>query len=129
MMFFALLYAILGHSIANSFNSDSAVVGLTANLLLIAGIFQIADGVQVTAMGGLRGLADVRAPMILAFTYYWLCAIPLGYVVAFVFQAGAVGIWVGLAAGLFIAAITLTTRFWLLTRPRKLVRVGASVSV
>jgi MATE family multidrug resistance protein len=129
MMFFALVYAILGHSIANSFNSDSAVVGLTANLLLIAGIFQIADGVQVTAMGGLRGLADVRAPMILAFTYYWLCAIPLGYVVAFVFQAGAVGIWVGLATGLFIAAITLTTRFWLLTRPRKLVRVSASVSV
>ena len=40
MMFFAFVYAVLGHSIANAFNSDSAVVGLTANLLLIAGIFQ-----------------------------------------------------------------------------------------
>jgi MATE family multidrug resistance protein len=123
MAFFAFIYAILGHSIANSFNSDPGVVGLTADLLLIAGFFQIADGIQVTAMGGLRGLADVRAPMILAFTYYWLCAIPIGYLAAFVFKAGAIGIWYGLATGLFIAAITLTTRFCLLTTPAKL-RVG-----
>jgi multidrug resistance protein, MATE family len=117
MLFFALVYALLGHSIASNFSSDSAVVGLTSNLLLIAGLFQIADGVQVTAMGGLRGLADVRAPMILAFIYYWLCAIPIGYFAAFVFGAGAVGIWAGLATGLFIAAVTMTIRFWLLTRP------------
>ena len=117
MLIFALVYAMLGHSIANSFSSDSAVVGLTSNLLLVAGLFQVADGLQVTAMGGLRGLADVRAPMIFAFIYYWLCAIPIGYIAAFVFRAGAVGIWTGLAIGLCIAAITLTTRFWMLTRP------------
>jgi multidrug resistance protein, MATE family len=119
MLVFAFVYAFLGRSIANSFNSDSAVVALTSNLLLIAGLFQIADGFQVTAMGGLRGLADVRTPMILAFVFYWLFAIPIGYFVAFVLRAGAVGIWAGLATGLFIAAITLTTRFWLLTRPGK----------
>jgi MATE family multidrug resistance protein len=117
MLIFALVYAILGHSIANTFSSDSAVVDLTTSLLRFAALFQIADGVQVTAMGGLRGLADVRVPMILAFVYYWLCAIPIGFVTAFVFGAGAVGIWGGLTAGLFIAAITLTARFWLLTRP------------
>jgi MATE family multidrug resistance protein len=127
MLFFAFVYAILGHSIANAFNSDAAVVGLTANLLLVAGIFQVADGLQVTAMGGLRGLADVRVPMIFAFTYYWLCAIPVGYIAAFVFNAGAIGIWTGLAIGLFIAAITLTLRFWLLTRPGTEIRVVDSV--
>jgi MATE family multidrug resistance protein len=68
-------------------------------------------------MGGLRGLADVGTPMILAFVFYWLCAIPIGYIAAFVFRAEAVGIWAGLATGLFLAAITLTTRFWLLTGP------------
>jgi multidrug resistance protein, MATE family len=117
MLISALLYAILGQTIANAFNSDAAVVGLTTNLLLVAGIFQIADGVQVTAMGGLRGLADVRVPMIWAYVYYWLFAIPIGYLAAFVLGAGAIGIWVGLATGLFIAAITLTARFWMLTRP------------
>jgi len=50
-LIFALVYAVLGHSIANAFNGDPAVVGLTSNLLLIAGLFQIAVGVQVTAMG------------------------------------------------------------------------------
>ncbi len=119
MTVFALVYAVLGPSIASAFNSDSAVVGLTTNLLLIAGLFQIADGIQVTAMGGLRGLADVRTPMMLAFVYYWFCAIPIGYIAAFFFGAGATGIWAGLAIGLFIAAITLTIRFWLLTRPGK----------
>ena len=117
MLVFALVYATLGHPIANTFNSDSAVVDLTASLLLVAGLFQIADGVQVTAMGGLRGLADVGTPMILAFVFYWLCAIPVGYIAAFVFRAEAVGIWAGLATGLFLAAITLTTRFWVLTGP------------
>jgi MATE family multidrug resistance protein len=128
MLFFAFVYALLGHSIANSFNSDSAVVGLTSNLLLVAGIFQIADGVQVTAMGGLRGLADVQVPMIFAFACYWLFAIPIGYTAAFSFGAGAVGIWAGLATGLFIAAITLTTRFWFLTSPGR-IEESASVSV
>jgi multidrug resistance protein, MATE family len=127
MAFFAFLYAILGHSIANSFNSDPGVVGLTADLLLIAGVFQIADGVQVTAMGGLRGLADVRVPMIFAFSFYWLGAIPIGYLAAFVFKAGAIGIWCGLATGLFIAAITLTTRFCRLTA-EGVVRVRGSAS-
>jgi multidrug resistance protein, MATE family len=115
MFIFALVYAILGHSIASAFNSDQAVVALTSQLLLVAAIFQIADGIQVTAMGGLRGLADVRIPMILSAVYYWLFAIPIGCLAAFVFMAGPVGIWAGLATGLFTAAITLTTRFWLLT--------------
>jgi MATE family multidrug resistance protein len=116
MLVFALVYAMLGPAIARAFNSDSAVVALASSLLLVAGVFQIADGVQVSAMGGLRGLADVRAPMFLAFVFYWLCAIPIGYMAAFVFRAGAVGVWAGLAAGLFLAAITLTIRLWWLTR-------------
>ena len=116
MLIFALVYAMLGSAIANAFNSDSAVVALASSLLLVAGAFQIADGVQVTAMGGLRGLADVQTPMFLAFVFYWLCAIPIGYMAAFVFGVGAVGIWIGLAAGLFFAAITLTIRLWWLTR-------------
>jgi MATE family multidrug resistance protein len=116
MLNFALVYARFGPAIAKAFNSDSAVAVLASSLLLVAGVFQIADGVQVTAMGGLRGLADVRAPMFLAFVFYWLCAIPIGYLTAFVFGAGALGIWAGLAVGLFFAAITLTIRFWWLTR-------------
>jgi MATE family multidrug resistance protein len=117
MFVFALLYLGLGQSIAGAFNDDPDVVALASRLLMIAGLFQLADGVQVTAMGALRGLADVRVPMLLAFVFYWLFAIPIGYFGAFICKAGAVGIWNGLAIGLFIAAAMLTTRVWWLTRP------------
>jgi MATE family multidrug resistance protein len=120
MLFFAFLYLGLGPSIAEAFSGDREVVALASSLLIIAGIFQVADGVQVTAMGVLRGLADVRVPMLLAFMFYWLFAIPIGYLGAFIYRAGAVGIWSGLAIGLFIAAATLTTRMWCFTRPGKI---------
>jgi len=70
-------------------------------------------------MGSLRGLADVRVPMLLSFAFYWLFAIPIGYVGSFIFKVGATGIWNGLAGGLFLAAVILTARVWLLTQPGK----------
>ena len=119
MLAFAALYLSQSKSIGAMFSNDPDVVALAASLLLIAGLFQLADGVQVTAMGALRGLADVRVPMLLVFTFYWLLAIPISCFAAFVCKAGAAGIWNGLAIGLFIAAVTLTTRVWWLTRPGK----------
>jgi len=119
MLGFAALYCGLSQSIAALFNSDPEVVALTSTLLIIAGLFQLADGVQITAMGSLRGLADVRVPMLFSFAFYWIGAIPIGYFTAFVCRAGAVGIWNGLATSLFIAAVTLTARVWWLTRPGK----------
>jgi MATE family multidrug resistance protein len=108
------------HAIALAFNADPEVVTLAGHLLLIAALFQLADGVQVTAAGVLRGLADVRVPMLLGYVFYWAIAIPLSFLVAFRFEQGASGIWIGLATGLFLAAITLTTRVFLLTRPGSL---------
>jgi MATE family multidrug resistance protein len=66
-------------------------------------------------MGALRGIADVKVPMLLALAFYWIIAIPVGYSIAFIFRLGAVGIWMGLALGLFLAAIVLTLRFNLIT--------------
>jgi MATE family multidrug resistance protein len=60
MLAFAALYSGLTKPIAAMFNSDPEVIALASGLLIIAGLFQLADGVQVTAMGSLRGLADVR---------------------------------------------------------------------
>jgi len=70
MLAFATLYSGLSKSIAAMFNGDPEVVALASDLLIIAGSFQLADGVQVTAMGSLRGLADVRVPMLLSFAFY-----------------------------------------------------------
>ncbi|MGA8655200.1 MAG: MATE family efflux transporter [Chthoniobacterales bacterium] len=114
---FATLFTLWGRTIAQLFSSDAEVTSITAALLVIAGLFQLADGVQVTAGGALRGLADVRVPMWLAYLFYWGVAIPAAYLLAFVLKTGAIGIWIGLALGLFTAATVLTLRFILLTEP------------
>jgi multidrug resistance protein, MATE family len=114
---FAILFALGGQTIAQLFSTDAEVTSVSAALLFVAGLFQLADGVQVTAGGALRGLADVRAPMWLACLFYWGLAIPAAYLLAFVLRAGAIGIWIGFALGLFTAATVLTLRFILLTGP------------
>ena len=118
---FAILFAWQGRPIAQLFSSDAEVTSISAAFLLVAGIFQLADGVQVTAAGALRGLTDVHVPMCLAYLFYWGVAIPAAYCLAFVLKAGAIGIWIGFALGLFTAAIVLTLRFFLLTEPGRTV--------
>ena len=116
-IFFAALFALGGRTISQLFSSDAEITSICAELLLVAGIFQLADGVQVTVGGALRGLADVRVPMWLAYLFYWGVAIPAAYLLAFVFKAGATGIWIGFALGLFTAATVLTLRFVQFTKP------------
>ncbi|HEX3443373.1 MAG TPA: MATE family efflux transporter [Chthoniobacterales bacterium] len=114
---FAAIYFAAGRDIAGLFTNESEVLDLAARLMIVAGIFQIADGIQVTAAGCLRGLADVRLPMVIGFFCYWAVAMPTAFVVAFIVPLGAIGIWIGLAAGLFVAATLLAWRLLGMTRP------------
>jgi MATE family multidrug resistance protein len=114
---FAAIYLTLGRQTALLFTNETEVVDLAARLMIIAGIFQLADGIQVTSAGCLRGLADIRLPMLIGIFCYWAVAIPCGYIFAFHVQMGPTGVWIGLAAGLFVAAILLTWRLSAMTAP------------
>ncbi len=111
-----LLLALARNPIARAFVEDQAVLALATPLLVTAALFQIFDGVQVVAAGALRGLSDVNVPVALCLIAYWLIALPLGYVAAFRWGWGAVGVWSGLAAGLAFAAALLTGRVLWRTR-------------
>ena len=100
------------------FVEEMDVIEVAAGLMLVAGLFQIFDGVQVVALGILRGLEDVLMPVIGAGIAYWLISLPVGYVTAFVFNIGPIGIWIGYLTGLASAGIFLLTRFRLLYRTR-----------
>lgn len=110
-----LCMVFLPHTIAGAFTDVPAVAALGASLLGLAGFFQFADGTQAVAMAALRGLEDTRVPMLLAVLAYWLCGIPLGAVFAFGLHLGVRGVWFGLMCGLTLAAVMLTTRFFLKT--------------
>ena len=81
-------------------------------LLSVAAVFQIFDGIQVTAAGALRGLTDTRAPMIVALISYWVVGLSGGYLFGFQLDMGGVGLWWGLVLGLTTAAILLGWRFY-----------------
>lgn len=87
------------------------VAELAATLLGIAAVFQLFDGLQVAAAGALRGLKDTRMPMVIGLVAYWGVGLSLGYVLGFVEEGGAPGLWWGLVAGLTVAAVLLTVRF------------------
>ncbi|MFT4618743.1 MAG: MATE family multidrug resistance protein [Sulfitobacter sp.] len=89
-----------------------AVIAVGASLLAVAALFQLADGMQVVALGLLRGVQDTRVPMWMAAFSYWGVGAPAGYVFGFTLGWGAVGVWVGLVVGLAVAAILLMVRFW-----------------
>ena len=94
---------------------------LAAELLVVAAIFQVFDGAQVIGVGALRGLTDVRVPAALTFAAYWLLALPFGYGLAFHTRLGPRGLWLGFAAGLSAAAISLVWRFLHKTRDPRVV--------
>ncbi|MEM9444725.1 MAG: MATE family efflux transporter [Verrucomicrobiota bacterium] len=116
----AILYLIFGEVIADAFTNDQEVVKLTATLLTITAIFQIFDGAQIISVGGLRGLKDVSVPTGIIFTSYWVITLPLGLILAFFFNLGAIGFWIALAAGLATAAFALTGRLTYMLKETKI---------
>jgi multidrug resistance protein, MATE family len=104
MSIFATCYFLMGTTIAAAFVDDPAVQALTVQLLLLAGVFQIFDGIQIVSSGALRGFADTRVPLLIGVLAYWGVALPVSWTAAFAFEMGACGVWTGFVVGLGTAA-------------------------
>jgi MATE family multidrug resistance protein len=90
---------------------NGAVVALAQQLLIVAAVFQLFDGIQVSAAGALRGLKDTRIPMLIGIVAYWGIGLTSGYLLGIQFGWGGIGLWWGLAIGLAVASVVLTWRF------------------
>lgn len=104
-------------TIARFYTDDAAVAAVAAGLLRLAALFQISDGLQVGALGALRGLKDTRLPLVIVLVAYWLLAFPLACLGVRV-GLGPAGPWLGLIVGLTVAAVLLNLRFWRLSARR-----------
>ncbi|MCQ2347653.1 MAG: MATE family efflux transporter [Paludibacteraceae bacterium] len=93
------------------FTNDTEVIRIGSTLVLLAGIFQYADGLQTVGAAMLRGIRDVKMPMLFAFIAYIVISLPLGLALAFPLGLGAPGIWISFIVGLCLAAIFFHTRY------------------
>lgn len=95
---------------------NNEVMAIASKLLLVAAVFQISDSIQVVVLGALRGLQDVKIPMVLVFISYWVVGFPISWFLGKADAYGSFGIWLGLLAGLTTASILLYIRFNYLTK-------------
>jgi hypothetical protein len=103
---------LVGLYLDSSDPETPVLIGMATGLMFYAALFQLTDAMQVIGLGLLRGVQDTRVPMIIAAISYWLVGMPIAYGLAFVAGHGAGGLWLGLVAGLTVAAILLMRRFW-----------------
>lgn len=109
--FAAALMIGLRHYIPLLFTEDAEVIAIASQLLVFAGLYQYSDGLQAVGAAMLRGITDVKVPMVIAFVSYIIVGLSVGLVCAFPLDMGAAGIWVGFIVGLTFAAVLFHTRF------------------
>lgn len=116
MVISASILLVARDLIVSMYTNDPTVTSIAISLLLMAAIFQVADGIQVGAAGALRGYKDTRWPMIMTTFAYWVIAFPLAYLAAVTYQLEPRFTWAGFVAGLSVAAVLLSFRFYLVSR-------------
>ena len=116
MTCFALSFILLKDFLPTIYINEPYVIGIASQLLIIAAIFQLSDGLQVTLLGALRGMQDVKVPTFICFVAYWIIGLPISYFTGKAEVLGSIGIWLGLLAGLTASAIMLFFRFNYLTK-------------
>ena len=114
----ALLFVVFRHQLPLIYSADQNVVALAAQLLIIAGIFQIFDGTQCLGIAMNKGVLDVRVPFYITCFSYWFLSIPFGYYFTFKLGMGPKGIWYGYLLSLFAASLLLNGRFFSTLRVR-----------
>ena len=97
--------------IVSIYTNDDMVAPLAVSLLFYAAIFQYSDGIQICAAGALRGYKDTRVPMIYTIISFWIVGMTLGYYLTFTVGMGPAGMWIGMIAGLSVAAVLMLGRF------------------
>lgn len=110
-------------AVVRLYTSDTSVQAIAISLLLMAAVFQIADGVQIGAAGALRGYKDTKMPMVINMFAYWALGFPLAYLAAITFRAPPSYIWAGFVLGLSAAAIMLTLRLLRISK-KELLTIG-----
>lgn len=113
---FAVLFILFKDILPGYYIDNVDVIALATQLLIVAALFQLSDGLQVVFLGALRGLQDVKLPSLICFIAYWIVGFPVSYYLGKAHVMGSMGIWFGLLAGLTFSALMLYLRFNFLSK-------------
>jgi len=111
MFGFSVSFMLLKDELPWIFTEDLEVIKIASSLIVVAGFFQLSDGLQAVILGGLRGLQDVNIPSIITFIAYWVIGFPVCYFLGTELNLGTFGIWIGLLSALTSSALMLFFRF------------------
>jgi MATE family multidrug resistance protein len=112
----AVAFTAVPHALVSAFTRDERVIAIGVDLLRIAALFQLFDGVQAVAAGALRGAGDVRFPFVANVLGHWFVGFPVALTLGFALHGGARGLWWGLTCGLVVVSVALALRFATISR-------------
>lgn len=102
---------LLRNHIGGWFTDSAEVSSTVITLMLPFFIYQFGDGLQITYANALRGIADVKPLMVIAFIAFFVISLPVGYFCGFVLNLGLVGVWMAFPFGLTSAGVMMWYRF------------------
>ena len=118
----AVVVLLANDQIAALYTNETSVASMAAGLLLLVAMYQLFDNIQATGIGALRGYKDTSTPMYIALFSYWVVGLPIAALLGLgnsswnLQPMGVYGFWWGLAIGLAVAAVIITTRFVLVSQ-------------
>jgi MATE family multidrug resistance protein len=112
----AIFLLVFRDAVVSMYTNDPSVTAIAISMLLMAAIFQVADGVQIGAAGALRGYKDTRLPMIINIIASWVLAFPLAYLATVTYKLAPAYTWGAFVVGLGASAILLSWRYARLSR-------------
>lgn len=113
---FAVLFIAFKGILPTFYVENLEVIETAKILIVISGFFQLSDGIQVVVLGALRGIQDVKIPMLITFIAYWIIGFPICYFLSIYTNLKGIGIWIGLLISLTASAVMLYIRFHKLTK-------------
>jgi MATE family multidrug resistance protein len=106
-----ILFYVFRFQLISWYTLDTQVIQIAMPLVAISAFFQLGDGLQVTGLGCLRGVSDVKIPSLVTLVAYWGLSIPGGYYLLTYTKLGVSGVWIGLTVGLYFVSLALFIRF------------------
>lgn len=102
---------LLRNHIGGWFTDSAEVSSTVISLMVPFFIYQFGDGLQINYANALRGIADVKPLMVIAFIAFFVISLPVGYFCGFVLNLGLVGVWMAFPFGLTSAGVMMWYRF------------------